>query len=111
MKLNGWQRAGIVAAALWAIVGSIGFWRDGHSPAMQVYMMDYKRCIDMPEVQRNACDQLAVARFHKELDGATGEFWQFVPFVITIPPLIVWGLISLIIVIVRWIRNGFGAAA
>jgi hypothetical protein len=53
------------------------------------------------------CGQAASEAFHHNWDAATKEFWQFIPIVIVVPALIVWGLVSLVIVTVRWIREGF----
>lgn len=44
-------------------------------------------------------------------DSYVREDRLLVTIVIIIPPLIVWGLVSLVIVTVRWIRKGFAQAA
>jgi hypothetical protein len=105
--LNGWQRIGVVAFVIWALVGSVLFWKDGHEPARSVFEMAYARCIDLRESKREQCSQAAERAFDANLDAATREFWQLIPFVITIPALLIWGLISFLIVAVRWIRKGF----
>ena len=114
MKLNGWQRAGVVATVLWALIGGFLFWRDGRAPQENLFRANYARCIDfglkMTDTERERCSEAAERAFHAELSATTKEFWQFVPFVIAIPALIVWGLISLAIVTLRWVRKGFAAS-
>ena len=47
--------------------------------------MAYARCIDLRESKRERCSQAAERAFDANLDAATREFWQLIPFVITIP--------------------------
>jgi hypothetical protein len=108
--MNGWHRIGVVAFVIWALVASIEFWSDGHKPQVVLFSLDYGRCFGvdrMTDLEREQCVQAAENAFRAHSDAATKEFWQLIPFVITIPALLVWGLISLMIVTVRWITKGF----
>ncbi len=106
MRLNGWQRLGIVAFVIWALVTSVGLWREGHGSMEQVLAIDMKLCPSSGP-KFDECTGKAWQAFLENLHRTDNEFWQLIPFVITIPALLVWGLISVVIVTVRWVRKGF----
>lgn len=112
--LNGWQRAGIVAAALWAVAAFVGLWVNGHNSAKELLGIQSRGCLARYSAARDSnpaayerCRQEVSEAFPRNWDTATREFWQLIPFVIALPVLIVWGLVSLAIIAVRWIRKGF----
>ncbi len=114
MKLNGWQRIGAVAFAIWALVAFVGFWVDVHQGASSYYTHCsdiYKIWVDTDVPDRYERSQQCLKEAANYLDRnwkiATNDFWRYVSLVIAVPALLMWGLISLIIIIVRWIRRGF----
>ncbi len=57
--------------------------------------------------KQKRCQELALERFVALAESNERGFWRYIPFLIAIPALLVWGLVSLVIVAVRWIRKGF----
>jgi hypothetical protein len=115
--LNGWQRLGLVAFAIWFLVGGFLFWSDGRKTAGDVYGMRYGSCIrawdTYPNINTekfNECEARARAGLTQDLEKASQKFWDLVAIVVLVPPLVVWGLVSLVIVTVRWIRRGFAGS-
>ena len=120
--MNGWQRMGLVAFVIWALVVPILAWNDIHDQWSRVYQSRLSGCRasydaaykDKAEAYKRCFDE-AADKFMAELDGATREFWrtfwQVILFAIITPALLVWGLMSLAIVAVRWIRKGFGRSS
>jgi pimeloyl-ACP methyl ester carboxylesterase len=113
--MNGWQRIGIAAFVMWALVASAVSWFDFNRSQGKFYQAMLSGCRssydaapkDEGTTAYERCFQEAADRFQAEWQGAIEGFWQDVLFAITIPALIVWGLISLVIVTVRWIRKRF----
>jgi hypothetical protein len=106
MRLNGWQRMGIVASVVWAIGG--GLWgndiaiRDGTALAK----LKYSICLDQPNYNGAVCSQTFDKEYAKGVEGHwyAAALSAFVP--IPIAWLIVYGLVAL----VRWIGAGFRSA-
>jgi hypothetical protein len=113
MRLNGWQRLGTVAFIIWIFVGSFWAWDEFHYVSGNLYSKDYRLCIEYKKIgtERQACEAQALGSFHASWSKGTNDFWNWLAVVILIPPLIIRALISLIIVVVRWIRRGFAARA
>lgn len=114
MKLNGWQRLGLIAFLIWALVAFVGFWIEIHRDAYSHYdycSRIYEVWVDNDDPDRGkkfqTCLKEAAEYLQSNWKTATNVFFRYVAFVIAIPALLVWGLISLIIVMVRWIRRGF----
>jgi hypothetical protein len=120
--MNGWQRIGLVAFAIWALVAPVLAWNDIHDQWSRLYQSRLSGCRasydaaykDKAEAY-SRCFKEAADKFRAESDEATRYFWrtlwEVALFAITIPALVVWGLISLAIVAVRWIRKGFAEPA
>ena len=108
-KLNGWQRLGIVAAVFWALISSVWCWSEPHNDTTKSFFTQLEICKlwDKPETPYEKCKQVATEVYEDNWNTETKKFWLFTPFVISIPVLIVWLLISLCIITVRWIRKGF----
>jgi hypothetical protein len=112
MRLNGWQRIGIVASVIWAIGG--GFWGNhiGLEPGEVVarvnrdcWMSTFKNPDDTTtnDVRRASCE----LDFYRDFPEAIKYHWYVAAGVALIPIplgwLAAWGLVGL----VRWIRRGF----
>ena len=105
MRLNGWQRIGIVASVLWVISG--GLWGNSVGLSQGDYVAEaYKRCLAAHLGQSDdsaACS----AEFKKDWPEAIKYHWHYAAAFAFIPIplawLAVWGLVSL----VRWVRAGF----
>ncbi len=113
MILNGWQRIGVAAFAVWAAVAFVGFWvaiHEGANWKFEQCSSFYKILwFDAPDraEKMHDCLRQATEISLKYSETATTNFWRYVALVITLPALFVWGMISLVIVTGRWIRGGF----
>jgi len=103
LRLNGWQRIGIVASVIWAIGG--GIWGNnvgleaGNWPTEK-----YGMCLKVFNAE--PCRQI----FEKEYPEAIKYHWYIAGAYALVPIpigwLLAWGLFAL----VRWIRAGFTTA-
>jgi hypothetical protein len=105
MRLNGWQRIGIVASVIWAIGAPIYMDIAAERDADERFHLVYGSCRDVPSNDPDQCFQRAsrayesVPRYH--LISANGAFVALAP--IPLGWLIAYALVYL----VRWIRAGF----
>ena len=99
MRLNGWQRVGIVMAILWLIGG--GLW--GYMLGVQdgsLAATIYGTCVDQ---HKQGCSE-AYARDWAEF---TKYRWYYTAFVGLVPIPLVWLAVNGIVGVTRWIRRGF----
>jgi hypothetical protein len=102
IRLNGWQRIGIVISVLWFIGGGIwGNDRGLHEGDWTV--SDYKNCLDTHPNDWPGCQQ----KSEKNYIWATRNHWYSAAIFAVVPIpigwLLAWGLVSL----TRWVRRGF----
>ena len=114
MELNGWQRLGIVAFVAWAFIGCGFFWVTIHENDDVAYKLcesNFSRMLndDVPDrwEQQEKCIKDASVNLHSHWEKNTQFFLRYVALFVSVPALFVWGLASLCIVTVRWIRKGF----
>lgn len=113
MRLNGWQRLGIIAFIIWAPAAFAVSWLDfNHSwgERHRAWLTSCRYEFGPPGKEAEAqerCFKEIGDRWSALYEPAYKGFWQALPFVITIPALLVWGLVSLAIIAARWIRKGF----
>jgi hypothetical protein len=113
--MNGWQRMGLVAFVIWALVAFVVSWLDFNHSQHKLHEGWLTGCRSSYDAARpgqeaaayERCFKETGDRFQAEFEVAIQGFWQFLPFVILVPALLAWALISLTIVAVRWIRKGF----
>lgn len=109
MRLNGWQRLGVVLAIAWLPIGF--FW--GNSIAM--HQGDWavsllKLCESGPSQQDswNHCE----TAFEANWKAAMAYHWWYVAIVVFLPfplLLIVWGVVRGLKRVVRWVYAGFAS--
>ena len=103
MKLNGWQRIGVVASALWAIGAAI-YERAGQvSEATAFHKSALSNCL--PEFT-GACIDAAHERYRGLLSLDFASVSNIV-FIAIGPILLGWVLAYLIVKIARWVKAGF----
>ncbi len=103
MKLNGWQRIGVVASVLWG-VGAAIYERSGQvNMANAFYESALRNC--SPELA-NACTNRATDTYVNLLALNFVEVSNIV-FVAIGPVLAGWALAYLIVKVVRWVKAGF----
>jgi len=107
MRLNGWQRIGIVASVIWAISAPIYLDSAAQKDADDRFSRTYRSCRDVPTNDPDQCFQRAAAahdsvpRYH--FMSANGAFVALAPIPLG------WLLAYALVYLVRWIRAGFKA--
>jgi hypothetical protein len=105
MRLNGWQRIGLVASVIWAIGAPIYLDNAADRNADETFYLVYDSCRDVPSNDPNQCFQRA-SRAHDNVprytfNSANGALTALVP--IGLGWLVAYALVYL----VRWIGAGF----
>ena len=107
MRLNGWQRIGIVVSVIWAIGAPIYLDHVAEQKATEWWFASYDLCRNNPSNDPNACSELAsraydtVQRYRFFPDTANVAFVSLVPIVLG------WLLAYVLVGLGRWIRAGF----
>jgi hypothetical protein len=108
MRLNGWQRIGIVASVVWAIGGPLYLTQRAFDDPLEQSGFVYRVCRDGP-----TDPAICSARSKQALDEAIQADpmaqvgwgpWAAKAF---IPVLVGWLLVYALVYLVRWIRAGF----
>jgi len=107
VRLNGWQRTGILLSVLWVLCVSMWFYQ--HVPNVNApgIASVYLQCIEEPNAKRRECR----ARAEWFGEEARSEFRGGWPWVALGPILVVWPLAYVVVWLVRWIRRGLQSVA
>jgi hypothetical protein len=105
MRLNGWQRIGIVASVIWAIGAPIYLDHSAEQKATEWFGASYELCRNNPSSDPNRCLELASRQYdlveRYSLLSANGAVAALVPVGLG------WLLAYALVYLVRWIRAGF----
>lgn len=110
MRLNGWKRIGIVASVVWVLGGFIFTYHYETKSDVDLAIMAYSNCRsvltqDEPRIEecnRRESDVLNDLLPYVKLGAAV---------VALVPIPFGWGLVYLIIFVVRWVRRGFSSVS
>ena len=104
VRLNGWQRIGVVLSVLWIVV--VGFWRNDAiiKSAQETAEAFYNTCVDAHPYPN---DQSCVDEIWKNFELFSRGHWIDAAFVAFVPILIAWLLVWLCVAVFRWVRRGF----
>lgn len=113
MKLNGWQRLGLIASVCWVVVG--GMWVNGHviDDLGAPIVATYRRCLDSRSVQSDGTIPKdtdwasCTAAFNRDFGPAVTNHWVYAAAYTLIPIPIVWLVAYGIALLFRWVRVGF----
>jgi hypothetical protein len=103
VRLNGWQRTGIMLSVMWVLCVSMWFYQHIPNANAPGIASVYLQCISEPNANRGVCKDRA-EWFSKE---ARSEFRAAWSWIVLAPILVVWTLIYIVAWTVRWIRRGF----
>jgi hypothetical protein len=105
VRLNGWQRIGIVLSVLWIIVA--GLWANYQSIQQRTQTLEFlfQTCVAFHNFNYNDPDCLR--DFNAQYLGAIKGQWVDTAIVALVPIPIAWLLAWIVFVVVRWIRRGF----
>jgi hypothetical protein len=103
MRLNGWQRLGVVASVVWALGGA--FWGNNLGLHEGDYVVtQYQICTEGPlPVDWNACSQA----FARDWPAAISHRWAYAAFFGLVPIPLGWLIVYGLRALVRWIQSGF----
>lgn len=105
MRLNGWQRIGIVASVVWTIGAPIYMDHAAQQEAGDAFDLSYRACRDVPSNDPDECFQRANRAYNTvpryPLLSANAAVAALVPVGLG------WLLVYALVYLVRWIRAGF----
>ena len=102
LRLNGWQRLGVVASIAWALVG--GYIGNDAGIHQGDYVTDaLTRCLETSNGDDSACTR----NFYRDYPEAVKYHWADAAIVGLGPIPFGWLLIYGFIALVRWIARGF----
>ena len=112
MKINGWQRIGIVASVVWIVGAGLYTYVSEIDGTAQLRVKVYDDCmisaqggIGTPDGQPNKlteqCDKNATDVISGIRPRQTAALFAFIPV------LLAWGFTYLVLFLVRWVRRGF----
>jgi hypothetical protein len=113
MRLNGWQRIGIVASVCWLVGG--GFWINGLTIGQlsEPVVNELRSCLESRSIQpdgsvpRNTDWGPCNEKFKRDYGPAVADHWFYAAAFTLIPIPLVWLIVYGIVWLSRWIRVGF----
>ena len=102
MKLNRWQRIGIVISILWALAAAYHLRSTEMETGRHFLDLHYQACI---EIERSTIE-VCTAEMHKSFDIWMKPNWGNISFIALAPIMLGWILVFIIIRIYRWIKAG-----
>ena len=111
VRLNGWQRIGIVLSVVWALGAWLYVQQLDVEQAQRLKESAYRTCTDLqdqsPDKGVSDCIKDAESVYDTSLQSNWSDKWVAALLPIPIAWMITYGLIGL----VRWIRAGFAPEA
>lgn len=108
MRLNGWQRIGIIASVIWVIFAYVHTFSVEEESLGQLNANIHASCFESAhddaawKVCQDATMNQAMNDLHFERRLATG--------VAVVPVPVAWGLVYFVLFLVRWVKRGFKGA-
>ena len=111
LRLNGWQRIGIVASVLWVIGGGLAARDADIRRASAMYSATYGICTQAEEKRPNydfsRCIKEAGEAYEIQLKGS----WEHVAVVSFGTIVLAWPLAFMLTGIWRWVKRGFNTSS
>jgi hypothetical protein len=109
MRLNRWQRGGIVISVVWAVVGGLWGLSAVHNPSTA----ERAFCDGLAQIYTRTPDYVRPSDAAPAQDAGCGQWKQYrvlMPLVFGLAPIpIAWLLVYGLVGVVRWLRRGFAA--
>lgn len=114
MRLNGWQRLGVVASVAWAIGG--GLWINSlvvRSMAVNVNGR-YRSCLDARSIQPGGSVpsitdwEPCITEFMHDFPLAVANHWLYAAAYTALSIVVAWLVSHCLVAVGRWVRAGFG---
>jgi hypothetical protein len=103
MRLNGWQRIGIVVSVVWILGISGWLWysiREEQNVTAEIHL---STCLDLPTSNPDTCQ----SNWVKEIRTYRRDLCGFDLAFSLVPVLLSWASVYGVLWIVRWVRDGF----
>jgi hypothetical protein len=101
IRLNGWQRVGIVLSVIWAIGG--GLWGNAIGIHQGDWAVEKLKFCYAHNTEWAPCD----VAFHMDYSTAIAGHWYVAAIVGLVPIPLGWLIVYALIGLWRWIRRGF----
>ena len=102
MRLNGWQRIGVVLSVAWAIGAAVYVRNSKIETGRALASINYQLCTATEHTNSDCSRKLS-----EDLKSAIEPYWVNVAFYSLAPILAGWIVAYLILGIFRWVRRGF----
>src|SRR6476469_11050538 len=101
MKLNEWQRLGIIASVIGGLACAWWGLKLRYDPIWAGYSTCLSIAYDQPAY--DGCEKL----LHLQLADAEGQLWWIVLLTAIVPFALAWIIAYTLVGLVRWVRRGF----
>lgn len=106
MKLNRWQRIGVVLSVVWAL-GAAYYERNSQVGRGQKWMeISSQNCQDSNALAKDIPKKDCSKEWEKDFQIFMAPKWEGIAFISLAPIPIGWGMAFLLIRIYRWIKAG-----
>lgn len=106
MKLNRWQRIGVVLSVVWAL-GAAYYERSSQMESGQKWMeISSQSCHDSNALAINPPKKDCSKEWEKDFQMFMTPNWEVIAFISIAPIPIGWGVAFLLIRIYRWVKAG-----
>jgi hypothetical protein len=105
MRLNGWQRIGIVLSIVWAVGAAIHTRNAEVATWERLASTGYTLCMEAKQADYAKCSAEMSATLMKAYD----PYWPNIGFAALAPVLAGWIVAYLLLWIFRWVKRGFDA--
>jgi hypothetical protein len=109
VRVKEWLFTGFIVLAVWPPIALVLVIGHVYVPPVWTHATQLHQCAVEPDrdvCARNA-ELRAVGEFH-EAQRNWRNYRHYIPFFVIVSALAVWGVISLTIISLRWIRKGLG---
>jgi hypothetical protein len=109
LRLNGWQRIGVVASVVWILIVLYAAWDGAAKKATSRYTTAYRECIEAPNSDWDRCATLTrpILEKHPPYKAFLEEDESYVAPLALLPVALGWLIAYGLVALVRWIRAGF----
>jgi len=102
MRLNGWQRIGLVLSALWVLGAAIHVRTKQVDAADELFQFQYRLCLEQVNPVKNCSDTVSL---QAAMDATA--YWPDVAFYAFGPAIAGWLVVLMAIRTFRWVSDGF----
>jgi hypothetical protein len=109
VKINGWQRIGIIASVAWVLGAGFHTLDSEQNNATERVVTVIQSCESVHDASRN-CDAEGDKFIPTWSNGDLQQEWAWAAIVAFVPLPLAWGAVYLVLFLIRWVRRGFGPA-